>query len=308
MTDQTFRQLQAIELKRLLDEAQDDPILGPQLKERLVIAQSKVEQSKYETSKSNADLPRTAIFFRGGGVTGSTGIRPSLAGEALIQYEKMFVEEALLNEREAAKSAGKSRRPKGSPTPGLLFTGTPRGSFGLEFVPQAFDDPSLLESSTRALKSITTALVDVAEADDEKVNDIIGGIPATVLQPMRQFMKTLSDHGAELRVAFNDRPSRSLKPEQVRRASERLEREVTETETIINGKFRGMTLQSGYFDIVSDVGETISGKVGPLPESELLRIHALTNRQCSLIVRATTVRRVTGDESTSYVLMGAKAG
>lgn len=53
--------------------------------------------------KESVVLPRAAIFLRGGGVQDSAGIRPSLAGEALIQYEKMFTEQAIHDEREAAK-------------------------------------------------------------------------------------------------------------------------------------------------------------------------------------------------------------
>src|SRR5690606_2757419 len=111
MTGQAFNQIQVIELRRLLGEAANDPILAPQLRRRLEAAERAAQEQSSGTESRRVQLPRTAIFLRGGGVQDSDGIRPSLAGEALIQYERMFTEQALYDEREAAKDAGKSRRP-----------------------------------------------------------------------------------------------------------------------------------------------------------------------------------------------------
>ena len=70
----------------------------------------------------------------------------------------MFVEQALHDERMMAKDAGRNRRPRGSPAPELLFVGTPRGSFGLEFVPQTPDDPTLLSDFRQAGETVLYVL------------------------------------------------------------------------------------------------------------------------------------------------------
>lgn len=136
MNKQTFLQIQTLELQHLLEAAGDDPILVPQLRERLEDAQTELEESRrqYGTLIPNEPvaLPRAAIFLKGDGVLDSEGIRPALAGEAMIQYEKMFTEQAMHDERDAARKDGRHRRKRGTPKPSLLFTGTPRGSFGLE--------------------------------------------------------------------------------------------------------------------------------------------------------------------------------
>ena len=110
MNDETFLQVQAVELQRLLDKSADDPILKPQLRRRLDEVVRALQVTKQQPGtllpKETPVLPRAAIFLRGGGVQDSEGIRPGLAGEALIQYEKMFTEQALHDERLAAKSAG----------------------------------------------------------------------------------------------------------------------------------------------------------------------------------------------------------
>ncbi len=109
MNDLIFLQIQTAELRRLLDVSAEDPIVGPQLRDRLSEAEQELETAREQTGtllpRELVEMPRAAVFLRGGGVQGSEGIRPSLAGEALIQYEKMFTAQAVHDERVAAKTA-----------------------------------------------------------------------------------------------------------------------------------------------------------------------------------------------------------
>ena len=191
MNKETFLRIQTIELQSLLDQSGNDPIIGPQLRERLEEAQKELDAETHLPNsllrKESFSLPRAAIFLRGGGVKGSQGIRPALAGEALIQYEKMFVAQAVHDERIAAKNSGRQRRPRGAETPGLLFTGTPRGSFGMEFVPQLSDDRSLLAVHAQSLVNVADALAKVVHSDSASLNRAVDEIPATVLKPLKQF-------------------------------------------------------------------------------------------------------------------------
>src|ERR1700722_559506 len=129
MNDQTFHEAQVLELRRLLETAGNDTIVAPQLRERLAEAEGELRRAIYQEGnvfpKEITTLPRAAIFIRGGGVQGSEGIRPSLAGDLLIQYGKMFTAQAVHDEREAARKTGRKRRPRNAPVPELLFTGTP---------------------------------------------------------------------------------------------------------------------------------------------------------------------------------------
>lgn len=309
MNEATFAQIQIIELQRLIEQAGDDPILVPQLQQRVAELNNDLARIRREPGsllpKDELLLPRTAIFMRGEGVQGSTGIRPALAGEALIQYERMFVEQALHDEREAAKFAGRQRRPRGASKPGLLFTGTPRGSFGLEFVPQAKDETTA-SVHARSLVNVAEALTAVA-SDTESLDQSIAGIPPRVLQPMKQFLKTLAYHGAELRLAFSDKPSRSLSVEQVKVASERLEREVEQVSFSKAGIFRGVTFESGVFDLLSSNGELITGVVADeLAEEDLERFAEFTNKQCVVDLQSTIVNTLTGPGTPKYVLLDVR--
>jgi hypothetical protein len=312
MNNETFFQVQTAELQRLLDTSADDPILGPQLRDRLDEVKKRLQATRQEPGtllpKETRILPRAAIFLRGGGVHDSEAIRPSLAGEALIQYEKMFTEQAIHDERLAARTTGRQRRPRGAPIPGLWFTGTPRGSFGLEFSPQIGEDESLLEVHAQSLENIADALTRVAASGSLSLDEIVSNIPSRVLQHLKQFLTVLAQNGAELRLAFPDRPSRFLSESEVKIAAERLDREVTQETLAIKGKFRGLTLESGSFDLITDDG-LIKGTVADdLTEEDLERIHNLTNQQCVADLERTTVRKVGGTETTSYVLLDARSG
>ncbi len=102
MNDQTtFLKTQEIDLEHMLEEAKDDPVLAPQLEQRLRATRKTLQAQAPDGTLFPPvipEMPRAAIFFRGSAVEGSTGIRPALAGEALIHYEKMFVEQAMHDE------------------------------------------------------------------------------------------------------------------------------------------------------------------------------------------------------------------
>lgn len=311
MNNITFLQRQALELRKLLESAGDDPILAPQLRERLADAEKELEAAQHPNGHlfpaDKRDLPRAALFLRGEGVQGSEGIRPSLAGEALIQYEKMFIEQALHDEREAARSAGRQRRPRGASTPGLLFTSTPRGSFGLEFVPQTLADQSLLEVHARSLGNVARALLRVAGGDTMPLDEAIRSIPPRLLHPLKQFLKTLAAYSAELRLASHDRPAQSLTASQIKRAAERLERDMIEETIEMKGTFRGVTRESGYFDLKINSGDVITGTVADqLTEDDLERIDALTNKQCKARLQKTTIQSISGTSTSSYILLEAE--
>jgi hypothetical protein len=300
-----------LELRQLLKKAEKDPVLAPQLRERLEEVERELETSNHEPGTllppEPVELTRAAIFLRGGGVEDSLGIRATLAGEALIQYEKMFVEQALHDEREAARRAGRQRRRRGTAAPALLLTGTPRGSFGLEFVAQPTEGRDLLAVHAQSLRHVAEALTRVAESTSESLEQTVTRIPPRVLPPLRKFLSVLVSHGAELRLAFPDLLARSLPAGQLQKASELLEREVKQEFQEVPGVFRGVTRESGVFDLKTPTGEVITGTVADeLVEEDLERIDSLTNHDCIASLQKTTVSRVTGPTTPSYVLLDAR--
>lgn len=312
MTNSTdFIRIQAIELEQLLAGSSDNPILAAQLKQRLKSIEDLITATERQPGellpREAIVLPRTAVFLRGGGVDGTRGIRPSLAGEALLQYDKMFTEQALHDEREAARTSGRHRRPRGASTPGLLFTGTPRGSFGLEFVPLDSPDLTVRDVHAQSLHNVANAILRVADEAVRSVEDLVRGIPPRVLQPMKQFLKVLAAHEAELKFAFSDSSASSLTASQIQSASARLQRELKEEEVDVKGVFRGLTRESGHFDLLSEDNGLITGVVADdLTEDDLERIDLLTNHACVATVLKTTFSNVSGSPRQTYLLINAR--
>lgn len=308
MNDQTFLKTQVIDLEHMLEEAKDDPVLAPQLEQRLGATRKTLHaQNTHRTlfPAVTPELPRAAIFLRRGGVEGTTGIRPALAGEALIHYEKMFIEQAIHDEREAARSSGRQRRQRGAAVPALLLTGTPRGSFGLEFTPQLQEDHGLLEVHRHSLQHIAEALMTAAESNS--VERLTDAIPAKVLQPLTRFFRTLANFGAELRLAIPGSDSRTISAEQATATAERLERTIEQQEIIVTGVFRGLTRESGYFDLVRDDASTITGVVADaFTEDDLERIDLLTNERCSATLQETRITKA-GRSNATFILLEARA-
>ncbi len=309
MNDRSFLKDQAAQIRRLLDEAADDPILVPQLQQRLQAAEHELKAAESTLTTHfpiESALPKVALFLKGTGVRDSEGIRPALAGEALIKYERMFMEQALHDERAAARATGRTRRRRGAPTPTLLFTGTPRGSFGLEFVPQQSGDDALLPVHAQTLKNIANALMRVSVADPT-LEEAIAGISPRVLQPMKRFLKTLAQYEAELRLAFSDEPSRVIGGDRIKQAAERLDREWEEKEIEVKGTFRGLTRETTVFDLLPDGGGLISGTIADsLTEEDFDRIDALTNQPCVVVLQVTTLRPIGGTPRVTYLLLDAK--
>ena len=312
MNDTTPLHVQALELQRLLKGASDNPILRPQIEERLEEIQSQLEQAQLESGTllplEPFPLPRAAIFLRGGGVEGSFGINADLAGNALLQYGKMFEEQALHDERESLRKQGKQRRPKGAASPGLLFVGTPRGSFGLEFVPQNVNDHAQLKVHAKSLENVATAIILIAESDGKQLAEVVDMIPPRVIPPLKLFFRTLATNHAELRIASSSSPSKSLKVEQLESAANRLEREVSEEINEVKGTFRGLTLDSGQFDIRDAAGEIISGVVSDeFSDDQLEALVALTNQDCVATLQITTVQSPGSPAAKRYVLLSARS-
>lgn len=311
MSHQTFLQMQEIELRRLLEKAKGDPILAPQLEERLKATQDELRQTSHVPNqllpRQLEILPRAAVFVRGTSVNDSAGIRPSLAGELLIQYEKMFLEQAVHDEREAAREDGRRRRRRGAVTPGLWFSGTPRGSFGFEFTVQHVGDEPMHAIHAKSLQNVAKAVIRIADSEPDSLPEIIDAIPSRVLQPLKQFVATLAQHQAEIRLAFDNGPGKVLTANQIARAAVHLEREVRQDTVSISGVFRGVTLDTGNFDLRTQDNEVITGTVADdLSDDDLQRLNQLTNQPCTAELQKTTVDKVSGSSVTKYILVDAK--
>ena len=307
MNDLTFLKSQVVQLRNLLKLAQNDPVMQPQLQRRLQYAEKRLAETEPEPGNlfpvAICELPRVALFLTGAAVQGQSGIRPGLAGQTLIQYDMMFRQQALHDERVLARTAGRIRRPRGSREPELLFTGTPRGSFGLEFTPQAAADGTANDLHVQALEHVADALARITGSDAEESSDLTGGIPPGVLPPLKRFLSALAQHDAEIRLAFSDKPGRTLTAASIKKAAQRLDRDIAIEPLEVIGVFRGLTLDTGHFDFRTDDNNTISGMLADqLTDEEIEQIVPLANKRCMATLQKTIVTGLSNSPSLRYVL------
>jgi len=306
MSNLEFIQIQVLERERLLRDAGDSRLVRSQLTERLNAARGALENALKDPGNlfptEVLSLARVAIFLRGDSIENG-GIRPAFAAAVLTQYERMFVAQALHDEREAALRAGRQRRRRGSKQPELRFVGTPTGSFGLEFTPLPCEDKATNESRSAAIGRLVDAIAAVGESDDESLEGALKPIPAGVIQQLPAFFTTLASYHAQLRVSSTVGASVVLDTGQIERTALRLDRNIVESEETLPGMFRGATLDSGQFDFAADDGQLISGVVDEAySEEELTGLLEYVNVRCIARFRKTAIKSPTGLSAPTYVL------
>jgi hypothetical protein len=299
MNQDSFQQAHLNELERLATESASDPLLGPQDKQRLDRFRQTTAQAP---RRPDSSASRAAFFLRGRGVTGTTGIDSLLAGKTLTHCALMFTEQAKVDERDSARKQGRERRRRGSGIPSVLFTGTPRGSFGFEFAPVTSDE-TLLPIHAAALDKLVHVIAKVA-AGDSAVDETV---PDLVLPHLKLFFKDLASFDVALRIATSSGFRQDLTAETVRQTADRLAKEVSEDTIDVAGEFRGLTLDTGRFDFRPTGQDELSGDVSEdLTEERLLAISRLTGTSCVATLFERTVTHPGRKPAVSYVLLNLK--
>lgn len=305
MSDKTFLRVQLVQLRQLLDMAGDDPIMRPQLTDRIGNLEEELRKLEQSGGRLFSDEPvspvRVALFMSGGGVNGTESIKSSLACEALREYEQIYVEQAMHDERDLL---GRQRRKRGSAKPELWFTGTPRGSFGLEFVPSNTSDPESAGTRIASLRNVADLLSRITSQTFDWSKEL-ESVPPRVLTHVKKFFKTLADHDIELKIAFSDQPARKIAKEQIHRVSNLFEKEVFEQIEYAKGTYRGLARETFDFNFVKTDGTVIAGKAADdLTEDDFDRFEQLLNKSCKAELQKIEYRQQGGTQTrVKYVLI-----
>ncbi len=295
MNERSFSAAHVSELERLARSSADDPVLGPQDRARLERV-----RAAGPADATDPGHPRAAFFLRGEAVDGTRGVDAVLAGQALTQAGKMFTEQAILQERETAEGA---RRPRGAQRPVMLFTGTPRASFGFELSPNA-EDAALREVHATALDRLLNTILRISSDDAE--DDLLEEIPRSVLPHLKLFFKTLADHHAEVRLVDTSGHRSGVTRASVIATAARLTRQVEEHEYDLPCTFRGLTMETRQFDLLAD-DEVVTGQIsGDLTEEDVRRISGYLNQPGVATLVRTRIVHAGRAPVVSYLLTGAR--
>ena len=159
-------------------------------------------QQKIEALGAAPELEASiALFFAGGPVTGSRGIRANFAGRAVEVFQE------LVSKRFASTELGELGQRGRVPlraNSDLMLTDVVRGSFGL-LLTESVDTVPLAETQLKTVLSSVVESIGVAAAQDaEPFEALLEEIDARYLRSLGQFFELLDDEHATVRLVEGD--------------------------------------------------------------------------------------------------------
>lgn len=194
-----------------------------------------------------------ALFFGGGPVIGSHGIKANFGTKAVGYFQKLVSQRFASDEQGPLASRG--RVPLAEETQ-LLVTDVVRGSFG--FVLEAAAD---LADSRVSLKVVIDEVADtlsrMAAPDDALFDEASAIVDDRQLGTLKEFFKLLDDEGASLRLVEGERDF-ELDGAAVSRARHRVEGlSIDDRNDVGAGQIVGWTEYSHRFELRLHDGSTI---------------------------------------------------
>ena len=180
-----------------------------------------------------------------------------------------------------------------------------RGSFGLELSQPQVEDFVAAEQLSDTLVRLTEVIAAAADSD-ERFSVSLDHVSPRVLPRLKDFLGLVAANKAYLGLESGE-----LKVElPVNRIEEALERvgsaKTTDREVILDGTFRGATLDSWRFDFRTggDAGEVISGRIDQEVEDDAVAaMIQLTTKRCRAKLREITVTTSDGTSRKRYELL-----
>ena len=295
-----FLKVQLLDMQRLREAAGGHPLMSVALAERELELQAKIAALPLGHKEA-----RTILFFSGEPVQGSLGIDVSFAGRVLEPFQNMVMADYADRWHGVVGSRGKRA---GEAQSRLLLTGLPRGSFGLELT-RAENDELFEEDQLADTLAHVTRLVDAAAKSDEDFAAELDATAPRVVQKLREFLDVIAKGKAGLRLETGDFRC-VMNPIQANEAFNRVAATITKSnDEKIPGVFEGVLLGDWKFNLITDAGHQISGKIDDnLTEEQVVELNRqLFNERCQASVLKTTVLFKNGREHTTYILKGLEA-
>jgi len=228
--------------------------------------ESRLEQAKAEllTLPKEPRRRHAVMTFRGAPVRGTEAIEADFAGQASARVNAAY---AML----AAPNLADFGRVPESANNRLLIADTAQGSFGFIFeLPPEPEQPELLEGGPPRPIAVMEKLTDImhasAKGDDDRLAEVLNGVPSRAVKEVHGFIDFLSKEGAWLSIEGEGLASfRYESLDQVKRSAERLKKDnVHEDEADLTGTFWGIHAQARTFEFKPDQDEVdfIRGKLG----------------------------------------------
>lgn len=252
IAERSFLKSQIVDLDRLIELTGDDPLMTPGL-----VARKAEFERRLGELPTHRRLPQSTFYFSGGPVRGSKGIDAEFTSKVLDLVQEITTFEFLHRKHGVLSTRGRVAQ---APEAKLMLTALPRGSFGLELRPaNEFDmvDGQLLGDALQHF----TDLLGAASESDAAFETALADAPVRVLPKLKKFFDTLQNYDAQLRLVTGDREL-ELNKNRVGSAVERVQATgETAEEIVIDGFYRGATLESRKIDFRTTDQQVITARL-----------------------------------------------
>jgi len=287
---------QILDTERMLKLVGEHPIMSDSLKDKL-------NSLKERLANFPKDLiePKIRLLFSGTAVKGSIGIKSRFVSKTMKPIQELIKTQTALVR---FGGVGKRGQAKKSANSELYLTALPTGSFGVELSQLEHNDLFDEEDVSNAIKQVVE-LIEASTESDEEFEKAIENTPKRNLANLKSLLKTISDANSILKLETGSFGV-SISEKEVKEGFERVNAtNNAEEEIFINGILRGILLDSGKFEMVTDEGNLINGIINPeLTEEQLIEYDRnFLNKECRIHLSVNKTTFVTGREKISYELI-----
>lgn len=250
---------EATSIRFLLESASesDDPLGTHSLKQRLVALEEEIKQ----IDESEVKTANVALIFGGNPVKKTHGIKANFATQAVKKYQELIEKHIAMTT--SATAEGKRASTKKHPQSQVNITGIVHGSFGFVLEEDdteqinAFDSPAKI-----AVESISELLNDVTAEEEQVFDSKLGELDTKTFDTLKQFIKTLHDADATLKISEKDQEVK-LTAKDIDRAHKRISiTKVDENDEEVEGMLLGLVPLQRRFDFrCANDDELIQGQV-----------------------------------------------
>ncbi len=287
---------QIVDTERMLKLVGEHPLMAESLNEKLNYIKNQLEKFPKDLIE-----PKITLLFSGGAVKGSLGIKSKFVSKTIKPIQELIKTQASLIRFGEIGKRGQSKK---SANTDLYLTALPTGSFGIELSQlesnDLFDELDVANGIQNVMK-----LIDAVATSDEKFEEAIENIPQRNLSNLRDFLKVVSSEDSILKMESGNFGI-VICEERIRQAFERVDyNKNKENDIIVSGVLRGILLDSGKFEVITDEGKSITGFINSeITEEQLIQFDIeFLNKPCNIHMFEHKISFKTGKEKTNYELL-----
>ncbi len=280
--------------------ADDDPIGHAQYSYRL----QEIRQTLEGLGQAPELIASIALFFAGGPVVGSRGVRADFAGRAVEIFQDIVSKRFAATE--VGELGGRGPIPLRSNSD-LLLTDIARGSVGVVLEESCQTEPLAETQLKTVLDDVVDSIQVAALEDGTTFEQLLETIDSRYLKSLGEFFELLDEAQATVRVVEGDL-DRQLDPVEIHRARERTSAtqiDERDDHPLVGTLF--LLPAHRRFELVLDGGENIWGPVsGEFATAHLEGLrdaNEVVGRRWRVRTRARTVTRPNRPPKTTYKLL-----